>query len=100
MSQLYPAALQMTRNPGDAEALLQETLAKAYARLHQLRSGTSLLAWLHRILASTFISCYRKALRQPVLPAGDFENDPNASVAARAAVEAGGSRSARPASRL
>lgn len=83
MSQLYPAALQMTRNPGDAEDLVQETLAKAHAKLHQLKCDTSLRAWLHRILANTFISCYQKAQRQPVLPAGILGNDVHAGVAAR-----------------
>ncbi len=66
MAQLYPAALRMTRNPSDAEDLLQETFAKAYAALHQFRPGTNLRAWLHRILANTFINSYRKKRREPV----------------------------------
>ena len=63
--QLYNAALRMTRNPNDAEDLVQETLAKAYAALHQFTPGTNMRAWLHRILANTFINSCRKRGRQP-----------------------------------
>ena len=65
LGQLYPAALRMTRNPTDAEDLVQETSAKAYAAFHQFRPGTNLKAWLHRILANTFINGYRKRRREP-----------------------------------
>jgi RNA polymerase sigma-70 factor (ECF subfamily) len=65
LSQLYPAALRMTRNPTDAEDLLQETSAKAYAAFHQFRPGTNLRAWLNRILTTTFINVYRKRRREP-----------------------------------
>jgi RNA polymerase sigma-70 factor (ECF subfamily) len=64
--QLYPAALRMTKNVSDAEDLVQETLAKAYAAFHQFQPGTNLRAWLHRILANTFINSYRKKRREPV----------------------------------
>ena len=76
LGQLYPAALRMTRNPSDAEDLVQETLAKAYAALHQFKPGTNLRAWLHRILANTFINSYRKKRREPVQDLGaDFQDD-------------------------
>ena len=76
MGQLYPAALRMTRNPSDAEDLVQETLAKAFAAFHQFRPGTNLRAWLHRILANTFINGYRKKRREPVQDLGaDFQDD-------------------------
>src|SRR5580704_6759145 len=65
LGQLYMAALRMTRNPTDAEDLVQETSAKAYAAFHQFRPGTNLKAWLHRILANTFINGYRKRRREP-----------------------------------
>ena len=65
LGQLYPAALRMTRNPSDAEDLVQETSVKAYAAFHQFRPGTNLRAWLHRILANTFINGYRKRRREP-----------------------------------
>jgi len=65
LSQLYPAALRMTRNPTDAEDLVQETSVKAYAAFHQFSPGTNLRAWLNRILTTTFINLYRKRRREP-----------------------------------
>jgi len=62
---LYSAALRYTRNPADAEDLVQETFAKAYSAFHQFRPGTNLRAWLYRILTNTYINSYRKAQRQP-----------------------------------
>jgi len=62
---LYAAGLRMTRNPADAEDLVQETYAKAYASFHQFRPGTNLKAWLYRILTNTFINSYRRQQRQP-----------------------------------
>lgn len=66
LDQLYAAALRMTRNPADAEDLLQETFLKAYAAFHQFEDGTNLKAWLYRILTNTFINSYRKRQRQPI----------------------------------
>ncbi|MFT4288241.1 MAG: sigma-70 family RNA polymerase sigma factor [Nocardioides sp.] len=72
LDQLYSAAMRMTRNPADAEDLVQETFAKAYSSFHQFRPGTNLKAWLYRILTNTFINTYRKKQRQPQLAlAGD-----------------------------
>ncbi len=65
LDQLYGAAMRLTRNPQDAEDLVQETYAKAFAAFHQYQPGTNLKAWLYRILNNTFISNYRKAQRQP-----------------------------------
>src|SRR5260370_1758601 len=65
LGQLYPAALRMTRNPCDAEDLVQETSAKAFAAFHQFRPGTNLRAWLHRILTNTFINGYGRRRREP-----------------------------------
>jgi RNA polymerase sigma-70 factor (ECF subfamily) len=65
LDQLYGAAMRMTRNPSDAEDLVQETFAKAYASFHQFKPGTNLKAWLYRILTNTFINSYRKRQRQP-----------------------------------
>ena len=66
VDQLYAAALRMTRNPADAEDLVQETFLKAYAAFHQFEEGTNLKAWLYRILTNTFINSYRKRQRQPL----------------------------------
>ena len=65
LDQLYSAAMRMTRNPADAEDLVQETFAKAFSSFHQFRPGTNLKAWLYRILTNTFINNYRKKQRQP-----------------------------------
>ena len=65
LGQLYPAALRMTRNPTDAEDLVQETSVKAYAAFQQFTPGTNLRAWLNRILTTTFINVYRKRRREP-----------------------------------
>ena len=65
LDQLYSAAMRMTRNPADAEDLVQETFAKAYGSFHQFRPGTNLKAWLYRILTNTFINTYRKKQREP-----------------------------------
>ena len=70
LNQLYPAALRLTRNASDAEDLVQETLAKAYSAFHQFRPGTNIRAWLHKILATTFINAYRKSKREPAMSAG------------------------------
>lgn len=66
LDQLYSAALRTTRNPSDAEDLVQETYAKAYAAFHQYRPGTNLKAWLYRILTNTYINTYRKKQREPL----------------------------------
>ncbi|MDR1441430.1 MAG: sigma-70 family RNA polymerase sigma factor [Bifidobacteriaceae bacterium] len=65
LDQLYAAAMRMTRNPADAEDLVQETYAKAFSSFHQYRPGTNLKAWLHRILTNTYINDYRKKQRSP-----------------------------------
>lgn len=70
LDQLYGAALRMTRNPADAEDLVQETYAKAYAAFHQYKPGTNLKAWLYRILTNSYINTYRKAQRSPKLSDG------------------------------
>jgi RNA polymerase sigma-70 factor (ECF subfamily) len=76
LDQLYSAALRMTRNPADAEDLVQETLTKAFTAYHQFTPGTNLRAWLHRILANTFINTYRKTKREPAIsPGADPQQD-------------------------
>jgi RNA polymerase sigma-70 factor (ECF subfamily) len=63
--QLYSAAMRMTRNPSDAEDLVQETFLKAYRAYHTFEAGTNLKAWLYRILTNTYINKYRKDTRRP-----------------------------------
>jgi RNA polymerase sigma-70 factor, ECF subfamily len=65
MDGLYSAALRMTRNPSDAEDLVQETYLKAYRAFHTFQQGTNLKAWLYRILTNTYINQYRAKKRRP-----------------------------------
>ncbi|MBE7194160.1 MAG: sigma-70 family RNA polymerase sigma factor [Gordonia polyisoprenivorans] len=65
LDQMYGAALRMTRNPADAEDLVQETYVKAFSAFASFREGTNLKAWLYRILTNTYINGYRKKQRQP-----------------------------------
>ena len=69
LDKMYPSALHLTRNRADAEDLVQETFAKAYASFGQFQPGSNVRAWLHRILITTFITSYRKRQReaQPAL---------------------------------
>lgn len=65
MGSLYSAALRMTRNPADAQDLVQETYLKAYRGYGGYQAGTNLKAWLYRILTNTYINTYRAKKRQP-----------------------------------
>ena len=73
-SQLYGAALRYTKNPHDAQDLVQDTYAKAFTSFHQFEPGTNLKAWLYRILTTTFINNYRKDQRRPQISAGEVED--------------------------
>jgi RNA polymerase sigma-70 factor (ECF subfamily) len=75
LDQLYAAAMRMTRNPADAEDLVQETYVKAFAAFHQFQEGTNLKAWLYRILTNAFINNYRKKQRQPLEASGEDVED-------------------------
>lgn len=63
--QLYAAALRMTRNPADAEDLVQETYLRAYRGFAGFQEGTNLRAWLFRILTNAYINTYRSKQRRP-----------------------------------
>jgi RNA polymerase sigma-70 factor, ECF subfamily len=89
LDRMYPAALYLTRNPADAEDLVQETFTKAYVHFGQFEPGTNMKAWLYRILTNTFISSYRKRQREPrIAAAGEIQdrtpalvgNDPAATL--------------------
>ena len=75
LDQLYGAALRMTRNPADAEDLVQETFVKAFAAFTSFTEGTNLKAWLFRILTNAFINTYRKKQRQPLQTGTDDLDD-------------------------
>jgi len=75
LDQLYAGALRMTRNPADAEDLLQETFVRAFSAFHQYQDGTNLKAWLYRILTNTFINGYRKKQREPLQSNADDVED-------------------------
>lgn len=65
LPQLYSAALRMTRNPADAEDVVQEAMLKAFRGYHTFKAGTNLKAWLYRILTNTYINKYRQKSRRP-----------------------------------
>ena len=74
MNQLYAAAMRYTRNPEDAQDLVQDTYAKAYTSFHQFEPGTNLKAWLYRVLTTTFINTYRKDQRRPQTSDSELED--------------------------
>lgn len=65
LDQLYAAGMRMTRNPADAQDLVQETYVKAFSAFRSFTQGTNLKAWLYRILTNTYINSYRKKQRDP-----------------------------------
>ena len=75
LDQLYGAALRMTRNAADAEDVVQEAYAKAFASFRQFTPGTNLKAWLYRILTNTYINNYRKQQRRPQISDGEDIED-------------------------
>ena len=75
LSNLYGAALRLTRNPQDAEDLVQETYLRAYRGFGGFQEGTNLRAWMYRILTNTFINAYRKKQREPITIADDDIED-------------------------
>src|SRR6478735_12382080 len=95
LDQLYGGALRMTRNPADAEDLLQDTMVKAYACFRSFREGTNINAWLYRILTNTYINNYRKKQRQPA--EYPTEEITDWQLAANAADRCGAGRRAAPA---
>jgi RNA polymerase sigma-70 factor (ECF subfamily) len=65
LDSLYSGALRMTRNPADAEDLVQETMLRAYRAFDRFEAGTNLKAWLFRIMTNAYINTYRKKQREP-----------------------------------
>jgi RNA polymerase sigma-70 factor (ECF subfamily) len=75
LDQLYGGAMKMTRNPSDAQDLVQETFMKAFASFASFTEGTNLKAWLYRIMTNSYINGYRKRQREPYLQAVDELED-------------------------
>lgn len=75
LDQLYGGAMRLTRNPQDAEDLIQETYLKAYSNFGSFKQGTNLKAWLYRIMTNTYINSYRKAKRRPTESSADDLSD-------------------------
>jgi RNA polymerase sigma-70 factor, ECF subfamily len=71
LREMYGAALRMTRNPADAEDLVQETYLRAYRAFDSFQEGTNLRAWLYRILTNAYINVYRKRQREPQMVSDD-----------------------------
>ena len=71
MPNLYTAALRLTRNPAEAEDLLQESYLRAFRGFGGFKEGTNLKAWLYRIVTNTFINSHRKKQREPQTVSGD-----------------------------
>ena len=74
LDQMYGAAMRLTKNPNDAQDLVQDTFAKAFSSFHQYEDGTNIRALLYRILNTTFINNYRKSQRQPLISDGEIED--------------------------
>ena len=75
LDQLYGGAMRLTRNPQDAEDLIQETYLKAFSNFDSFKQGTNLKQWLYRIMTNTYINSYRKAKRRPVESSADELSD-------------------------
>ncbi|ABI56980.1 RNA polymerase sigma factor [Alkalilimnicola ehrlichii MLHE-1] len=64
MDRLYGAALRLTRDPDEAEEVVAETVARAWARLDQLRDPECLAGWLFHVLGNVFVSRCRQRRRR------------------------------------
>ncbi|HUF24185.1 MAG TPA: sigma-70 family RNA polymerase sigma factor [Vicinamibacterales bacterium] len=63
---LYATARRLTRNPAEAEDLVQDTYVKAFRHQRRFRPGTNLRAWLFAILHNTFLNDIRRRKGSPV----------------------------------
>src|SRR3974390_3638214 len=71
---MYGVACKLTRNPTEAEDLVQDAFVKAMRARDQFHAGTNLKAWLFRILTNTFINKYRRSgLGRSVLDGPDAD---------------------------
>jgi RNA polymerase sigma-70 factor (ECF subfamily) len=72
---LFGAAVRLSGSRSDAEDLVQEALLHAYQAWGRFAAGTNVRAWMHRILVNTYISGYRRRVRER--RALDVEADPS-----------------------
>jgi len=63
LSGMYGAAFRLTRNPSDAEDLLQDTMLRAYRFWDSYKQGSNCRAWLYKILTNTFLNGYQRKKR-------------------------------------
>jgi RNA polymerase sigma-70 factor (ECF subfamily) len=63
---LYRTALRLTRDPADAEDLVQDTYLKAFRAADRFERGTNLRAWLFTILHNTARNRARDRARDTV----------------------------------
>jgi RNA polymerase sigma-70 factor (ECF subfamily) len=63
LGSLYGAAFRLTRNPRDAEDLVQDVMLRAYRFWESFEPESNCKAWLFKILTNTFINQYQKTKR-------------------------------------
>jgi len=85
---LYAVACKLTRNPSEAEDLVQDTLLKAMRARDQFHAGTNLKAWLFRILTNTFINKYRRSVKERTLSDASERDSVNAQFFSQDATDA------------
>jgi RNA polymerase sigma-70 factor (ECF subfamily) len=64
---LYNFAVYLTRNPPEADDLVQETYLRAFRFADRFTPGTHLRAWLFQILRNTFLTFYRVRERESAI---------------------------------
>lgn len=69
LSRLYGMAMRLTRNRDDAEDLVADSVAKAWASRGTLKEKKAFRSWIFRIMTNAFISSYRKKGREVILEA-------------------------------
>ena len=67
LNALYNFAMYLTRNPPEADDLVQETYLRAFRFSHRFQAGTHLRAWLFQILRNTFLTFYRLREREAAI---------------------------------